>query len=140
MASTYKTPKKLKKPNVGNTAHKVEREQKLLSKATRSALADFDSSAQSWGYQSDQGTGSSVNNSFEGYQDSMLILVRRIKRLEKKAKQADEVRWLKLEITRLEQIANLLALGELSTRYEDAYHALCGGQELPEYTKARKEA
>jgi hypothetical protein len=140
VASTYKTPKKIKKPNPGDIAHKVQREQKLLSKATRSALSDFDSAAQGWGYQSDQGVGSEVNRSFGDYQDSMLVLVRRIKRIEKKAKQADEVRWLKLEITRLKQIANLLALGEQAERYREAYEALCGGQELPEYTKARKEA
>jgi len=59
-----------------------------LSRLSRELFTDFDDSAQSWGYQSDQGNGKEVDSTFKCYEISKKNLEKRILYLEKQLKAA----------------------------------------------------
>lgn len=57
-----------------------------LSKSSQSALDAFDSSAKTWGWESDQGTGRRVDTAEKSYDSDKLALARRLHRLERENK------------------------------------------------------
>lgn len=59
-----------------------------LSKLSRNLFKEFDDSAQSWGYFSDQGTKKEVDVNFKRYEASKEKLEKRISYLEKQLKAA----------------------------------------------------